>query len=176
MVTTPTTQFLEFDATVDPSGSRNLLGSAEKELDTSANGFLDFGNSNVSTSGIVSATKLVVFRADSMGDASGIYNMRFFLSSGAAFTAGTYRFLHKIDTHYQGTNFVLLTTDDDIPTTVPVQNILSTQELPAISGITDLDVSQYIYLAVFTDVDVPFGTYGGGGVGSFRYRMQYDFS
>lgn len=172
----PTTQFLEFDKTVDPSGSRNLLGSAVKELDTSANGFLDFGNNNVSTSGIISATKLVVFRADSMGDASGIYNMRFFLSSASAFSTGTFRFLHKIDTHFQGTNFVLLTTDTDISTVAGVQNILSTQELPAISGTTDLDVSQYIYLAVFTDVDVPFGTYGGGGVGSFRYRCQFDFS
>lgn len=177
MVTVPTTQFLQFDKSVDPSGSRNLLGSAVKELDTSANGFLDFGNNNVSTSGVISATRMVVFRASDMGTASGVYNMRFFLSSSSAFTAGTFRFLHGIQQHYQGTNFALTLADPDIATALPsIQNVVSTQNLPAISGITDADVSEYIYLAVFTDVNVPFGTYGGGGLGSFRYRMQFDFS
>jgi hypothetical protein len=177
MVTIPTAQILEFDTTVDPSGSRHLLSSAVKALDTTANGFLDFENNNVSISGIVGLTKMVVFRIDDMGDASGIYNMKFFLNSATAFSRGTYRFLNSINTHYQGTNFALLTTDLDISTSLPAtQNLFSTQESNAISGILDADVSQYVYLAVFTDVDVPFGTYGGGGVGSFRYRTQYDFS
>jgi hypothetical protein len=177
MATIPTVQFLQFDIASDPSGVRNLSASAIKELDTSANGFLDFGNNNIASSGIVSSSKMLIFRATDMGGASGIYDMKFYISSTSAFTVGTFRFLHDIQRHYQGTNFALTTSSSDIPTSLPgVPNVSSTQNLPAISGITDADVSEYIYLAVFTETDVPFGTYGGGGLGSFRYRMQYNFS
>jgi hypothetical protein len=174
MVILPVTQFIQFEKLVDPSGARNILASGIKELNTSANGFLDFGNNNVSISGIVGNTRMVIFRASSMGDASGIYNLKFYLQSLSAFGQGTLRFLHRISTHYLGDQFVLNPTDVDIPTSVPAtQNLFSTQGVNAISGTLDPDVSQYIYLAVFTDVDVPFGTYGPAG---FRYRCQYDFS
>ena len=176
----PTVQFIQFNPAINPSGVRNVLASGIKALDTSLNGYLDFGNLNISTSGRVSDTKMVIFRASNMGSASGIYNIRFYLSSASAFNAGTYRFLYRISSHYLGTAFQLMTTDLDIPTILPTNaNLLGTLSVsgyPTISGIADRDVSQYIYLATYIGTDVPYGTYGGGGAGSFRYRAVYDFS
>ena len=172
----PTVQMLQFDKDVDPSGFRDNSSSAIKILDTSITGCLDFGNANTTTSGVISNTAMMVFRADSLGDASGVYNLRFFLSNANAFNTGNFRFLHRIRTHYQGVGFQLALSDTDIPLTEPSQNVLSTSGQPTISGIFDGHVSQYIYLGVFVDTDVPFGTYGGCAAGSFRYRMIYDFS
>lgn len=118
----------------------------------------------------------MIFRVSDLGDASGVYNLRFFLSNANAFNVGNFRFLHKIATHYQGVGFQLGLTELDIPLTEPSQNVLSTSGQPTLSGIFDGHVSQYIYLSVFVDTDVPFGTYGGCAAGSFRYRMIYDFS
>lgn len=173
----PTVQFIQFDKDVDPSGVRDIAASGIKELDTSITGCLDFGNTNTTTSGSISNTQLVVFRVSDLGDASGVYNLKFFLENASAFNTGNYRFLHKIDTHFQGAGFTLGLTDLDVPIAEPVaQNVLSTSGTPTLSGIFDGHVSQYIYLAVFVDTDVPYGTYGGCAAGSFRYRMVYDFS
>lgn len=173
----PTVQFIQFNKDVDPSGFRDTLASGIKTLDTSITGCLDFGNANTTTSGVISNTRMMIFRVSDMGDASGVYNLRFFLNNATAFNTGNYRFLHKIATHFQGPGFQLGLTDLDIPVSEPtVQNVLSTSGTPTLSGIFDGHVSQYIYLAVYVDTDVPYGTYGGCGAGSFRYRMLYDFS
>ena len=173
----PSVQFIQFNKDVNPSGFRNIPASGIKLLDTSITGVLDFGNANTTISGVISNTRMAIFRVASMGDASGIYNMRFFLANASAFNQGNYRFLHKIDTHFQGAGFQLGLSDLDIPVTEPlVQNVLSTSGTPTLSGIFDGHVSQYIYLAVYVDTDVPYGTYGGAGADSFRYRMLYDFS
>lgn len=173
----PTVQMVQFHKDVDPSGVRDVLASGIKVLDTSITGCLDFGNVNTSTSGGICETKMFIFRADDLGDASGIYNLKFFLENASAFNTGNYRFLHKIATHFQGPGFALGLSDGDILLTAPTeQNVLSTSGQPTLSGIFDGHVSQYVYLAVFVDTDVPFGTYGGCAAGSFRYRMIYDFS
>ncbi len=172
----PSVQMLQFDKNVDPSGFRDNPSAAIKVLDTSIQGCLDFGNSNTTTSGVISNTNMMIFRVSDLGDASGVYNLRFFLSNANAFNVGNFRFLHKIATHYQGVGFQLGLTELDIPLTEPSQNVLSTSGQPTLSGIFDGHVSQYIYLSVFVDTDVPFGTYGGCAAGSFRYRMIYDFS
>jgi hypothetical protein len=177
MATFPTVEFIQFNKDVDPSGFRHLAASGIKVLDTSITGCLDFGNANTTTSGALGDTAMCVFRVSDMGDASGVYNLRFYLHNASAFDAGNYRFLHKIDTHWQGGGFQLGLGDADIPVTEPTtQNVLSTSGQPTLSGIFDGHVSQYIYLSVFVDTDVPFGTYGGCAAGSFRYRMIYDFS
>jgi hypothetical protein len=175
-MTLPTVQFIQFATNVDPSGHRHIAASGVKTLDTSITGCLDFGSMNTTTSGKISDTKLCIFRVSSFGDASGVFNMRFFLINTNAFYLGTYRFLSKIATHYQGTSFTLSLADADLPRVEPVQNVLSTSGQPTLSGIFDGHVSQYIYLAVYADIDVPFGSYGGPAAGSFRYRMLYDFS
>lgn len=176
MATFPTVQFIKFDTTIDPSGFRNIPASGQT-LGTDVSNCLDFGNSNVTTSGVISDTGMLIFRVSDLGDASGVYNLKFYLSVASAFNTGSYRFLERVVTHYQGSDFVLSLADLDVPIVEPIaQNVSATNEQPVLSGITDTDVSQYIYLAVFTDTDVPFGTYGGCGAGSFRYRMIYDFS
>jgi len=173
----PTVQFIQFDKDVDPSGVRDIPASGVKLLDTSITGCLDFGNANTTSSGAISDTKMVLFRVSDMGDASGIYNMKFFLENASAFNTGNYRFLHRISTDFLGAGFTLGLADLDVPVTLPVaQNVTSTSGTPTLSGIADGHTSQYIYLAVFVDSDVPFGTYGGCAAGSFRYRMLYDFS
>ena len=177
MATFPTVQFIQFDKDIDPSGFRDIAASGVKILDTSITGCLDFGNANTTTSGVISSTTMFIFRADSLGDASGVYNLRFYLQNAAAFDTGNFRFLHRIETDYQGVGFQLGLADLDIPVSEPTsENVLSTSGQPTLSGIFDGHVSQYIYLAVFVDTDVPFGTYGGCAAGSFRYRMVYDFS
>jgi len=176
MAIIPTVEFIKFDTAVDPSGFRHIAASGQI-LGTSASNCLDFGNSNVTTSGVISDTSMLIFRASNLGDASGVYNLRLFLSSASAFNVGNYRFLWRVATHYQGPDFGLSLADLNIPVSEPTsQNILATNEQPVLSGITDADVSQYIYLAVFTDIDVPFGTYGACGAGSFRYRLLYEFN
>ena len=173
----PVVQMVQFEKDIDPSGVRDVLASGIKVLDTSITGCLDFGNVNTTTSGGIADTKMFIFRADSLGDASGIYNMKFYLENASAFGVGNYRFLHLIDTHFQGPGFQLGLSAADIGLTAPTaQNVLSTSGTPTLSGIFDGHVSQYIYLSVFVDTDVPFGTYGGCAAGSFRYRMIYDFS
>jgi hypothetical protein len=173
----PDVQFIQFDKDVDPSGSRHLVAGGQ-ELDTSITGCLDFGNANTTTVGATSDTTMAIFRVDALNDASGVYNLRFFLNSTTAFGVGNFRFLHRIATHYQGAGFELSLADLDVPLAAPLQNVISTtpSSQPTLSGIIDADVSQYIYLAVWVDADVPFGTYGGCANGSFRYRMLYDFS
>lgn len=177
MANFPQVMFLQFNKQADPSGVRDIAASGVKALDTSITGCLDYGNVNTTVSGGISPTQMLLFRVSDMGDASGIYNMRFFLQSATAFGVGSYRFLHKIATHYQGPGFALGLADADIPTSLPtVQNVLSTSGQPTLSGIFDGHVSQYIYTAVYVDSNVPFGTYGGCAAGSFRYRLTYDFS
>lgn len=179
MATFPTVQFIQFNVDIDPSGVRDISASGIRTLDTTITGCMDFGNANTTTSGAISDTTMFVFRVSDMGDASGVYNLRFFLENTSAFNTGNFRFLYKITTDYQGAGFSLGLADLDIPITEPTaQNVISTTPTsqPVLSGITDEDVSQYIYLAVFVDSDVPFGTYGGCAAGSFRYRMIYDFS
>jgi hypothetical protein len=177
MATFPDVQFIKFDKDIDPSGFRDVVASGQ-ELDTSITGCLDFGNANTTTSGSISDTAMAIFRVSALNDASGVYNLRFFLNNTSAFGVGNFRFLHRIATHFQGAGFALSLADLDIPVSAPAQNVISTtpSSQPVLSGITDADVSQYIYLAVFVDTDVPFGTYGGCAAGSFRYRMIYDFS
>ena len=73
---------------------------------------------------------------------------------------------------------------NNTPTTVPTNtNFSGTIQTPHwqsgqpwMSGILDVDVSQYVYLAVEAGVSLPIGQKGGAGAGSFRYRLLYDFS
>lgn len=172
----PQVEFIQFAKDVNPSGFRHIAASGIKRLDTSITGALEFGNVNTSLSGRISDTKMVIFRVSDFGSASGVFNMRFFLTNTNAFSLGNYRFLNRITTHWQGAGFALSLADADVPLSVPSQNVLSTSGQPVLSGLFDGHVSQYIYLATYVDTDVPFGTYGGATNGSFRYRILYDVS
>jgi hypothetical protein len=63
-----------------------------------------------------------------------------------------------------------------IPVSIPsAANIVNTQGIGTIQAVAESGCSQYIWLNVYADTDVPVGTYGGPGNGGFRYRLTYDF-
>lgn len=186
MVNFPSVEWIQQDVSVDPSGFRHLKQAIHgyiKNVDTGAGGVLDFGSINTTGSGAISDTKLVYARISNRGDASGVYNMRFFVTNASSFTAGVYRFLERKSLHFVP-NLILTSSADNTPTNVPTNaNFSGTIQTPFwqsgqpwMSGVLDQDVSQYAYLAVEAGVDVPIGTKGGAGAGTFRYRLLYDFS
>ncbi len=186
MVNFPEVEWIQQSLSINPSGFRNAKNVTYgflKVADTTTNGVLDFGELNTTGSGAITDTKLVYARINSMGDSSGIYNMKMFITDSTAWGAGTYRFLERKSFHFIP-NLSLNSSADNTPTTIPsTQNIFGTimeppwsNGQPWMSGILDNDSSQYIYLAVEVGVNVPIGTYGGAGAGTFRYRLLYDFS
>lgn len=183
MTTFPSVEWIQNSTSVDPSGLRHLKTTGfVKTLGTGATGQLDYGSIDVTTSGAISDTRLVFARMISAGDASGIFNMKFFLNNISAWTAGRYRFLFQKNLHFLPSN-ELDESNEDLPVVVPASpNLLSTVRVTAptggnnVSGVLDEDVTQYIWLATLAGNDVPVGQYGGAGAGVFRYRLIFDFS
>lgn len=185
MVDFPVVEWVSQNPTIDPSGTRNATPPGFlKVVNTAAGGELSFGTINNTDATAISDTKCVYARASSMGDASGIFNMKFFLVDTSAWSLGTFRFLERKELHFQQGGISLVAGDLDTPAVVPVStNLLGTIQEPQfrngqpwVSGVLDNDVSQYVYLATLIETNVPAGTYGGAGAGSFRYRLLYDFS
>lgn len=189
MVLAPSIEWREFDPTIDPSGHRVeslSLGQwgFQGVKNTSDGGTMVFSALNTSISGQISDTKVVTAYVSNWNDASGITNMKAYLSSISAFDNGTYRFLYTIQRHFYTQSGVPLNeTDGDFPTVLPAsQNILSTLGsgfLKNTAGVVTPDenqVTEYLYLAVFADTNVLPGVYGSPGGGGFRVRLLYDFS
>jgi hypothetical protein len=184
-VTYPIVEWIQQSLLIDPSGHRhqkNPTFGYIQNVNTSPGGQLDFGAINTAFSGSISDTKLVYARPSTLGSASGIFNMKFFLVSISAWTVGSYRFLERKLLHFAN-GLTLTQANSDTPTTVPANsNIVGTiapffvTGQPTISGVNDQGVTEYVYLAVFADTNVPPSQYGGPGQGSFRYRLLYDFS
>jgi hypothetical protein len=184
MVNFPDVEWIQQDPATDPSGFRDQKSVGFlRELNTVAGGELDFGQLNTTGSGAITDTLLAYARVDSFGDASGVFNMRMFLTNTTAWGAGTYRFLEQKELHFVP-SLILDSSAENTPTVVPITPNLSgtitEPEFPLgkpwMSGLLDNDASQYVYLALEVGVDVPVGTYGGAGAGTFRYRLLYDFS
>jgi hypothetical protein len=174
----PQIQIIQTDNAIDPSGTRNLGAGASgfvKILDTSSSGHLDFGALNITNSGVLAGTKLIYFRPSSLGDASQVYNFRFYLSSITAWGTGDYEFLWHRQIGFSS-GIALDVASANIPTSLPATyNVVSTQSGTYIQSIAESGCSQYIYLDLFVDTNVLVGTYGGPGNGGFRYRLTYDF-
>jgi len=186
MVQFPDVEWIQQNPSIDPSGSRHLKTSVAgflRILDTSAGGVLDFGQLNTTGSGAITATRLAYARVNSFGDASGVFNMRVFLVNTSAWSVGTVRFLESKQLHFVP-NLTLTSAANNTPVVIPsnpnLSGTITAPEFPLgkpwMSGLIDNDVSQYVYLAVEAGVDVPVGTYGGAGAGTFRYRLLFDFS
>jgi len=177
-ITVPTIDIIQFDNAVDPSGTRDLGATADgfvKFLDTSSSGHLDFGYMNITESGVLAGTNLLVFRPTTFGSAQEVYNFRFHLQSITSWGVGTYSFLWKKNIHFES-GVTLSLADESVPTSLPSSgNILSTASGTYIQAIAESGVSQYTYLDIFTGTDVTVGTYGGPGQGGFRFRLTYDF-
>ena len=180
----PTTHFINFDVNaVDPSGYRNIDASGLKILDVSSSGAMDFGILN-NSSGIVvtTPTKCAVWVVDTMGDATTeIFDMRFWLSSITDFVGIgiDYNVWFNQVMHTTWQQSINIDKDDGefTPTELPAgQNLLSSSGLVNIASAgKEPDCSQNIYLSVSVDPDMPVGTYGGDGVGAFRYRVTYKY-
>ncbi len=174
----PQINIIQLDNITDPSGTRDAAAGMNgfvKYLDTSTSGHLDFGTVNITNSGTFSATQLLFFRPESFGDASEIFNFRFFLSSTSSWDIGTYYFKWAPEVHFESAKALDLGADG-IPTSLPAtQNVLSTQSGTFIQAIAESGCSQYIYMNVFASPDTTVGQYGGPGNGGFRYRLTYDF-
>jgi len=186
MVNFPDVEWVQQSLTIDPSGSRNLNSGAAgfiKLLTTAADGVLDYGQLNTTGSGAITETFLAYARVNDLADASGIFNMRMFLTDFSAWGLGNYRFLEQKQLHFVP-SLTLDSSAENTPTAIPSNPNFSGTIIepewplgkPWMSGTLDNDVSQYVYLAIEAGVDVPVGTYGGAGAGTFRYRLLYDFS
>ena len=183
MINFPVFQIVHQDTSIDPSGSRDLLSPVAGFLGllgTGAGQELDFGNLNNTTNTIVSDTNCIYGRASTLGDASGIFNLKMFLISITDWTTGTFRFLEEKSLHFQPNKVLTAAATPDTPITQPAsQNLfVTTSELSpggtnVISGILDYHTTVYVYTAVLVGTDVPIGQYSGSG---FRYRLIYDFS
>jgi len=186
MVNFPDVEWIQQDPGTDPSGLRDQKSSGAgfvRVLNTAAGGELNYGQLNTTGSGAITDTFLTYARVDDFGDASGVFNMRMFLTNVSAWGAGTFRFLEQKELHFVP-DLTLDSSANNMPTIVPTSPNLSgtitEPEYPLgkpwMSGLLDNDVSQYVHLALEVGVDVPVGTYGGAGAGTFRYRLLYDFS
>jgi hypothetical protein len=183
MVSFPTVQWIQQNPAVDPSGSRHLLNLGfVRQLGTGAGQELNFGQLNTTGSGAITSTLLCYARVSDLADASGIFNMRFFLVNTSAWGVGSYRFLESKRLHFTS-SLTLNSAANNTPTVVPTNNnIIGTLApgwtfgQPWMSGVADQDATQYVHLAVEAGSDVPVGTHGGAGAGTFRYRLLYDFS
>jgi hypothetical protein len=182
----PTSHFSQFRVKdQSPSGERHTIAASGyiKQLDISPSGEMNFGTLN-NSSGIVitTPTHCTVWVVDDMGDATEeIFDMRFWLSSVADFiglgTDYNVWFNQQTDVAWQSGLSIDKDTGTYTPTALPSsQNVNSASGLPNITGAGhDHDVSEYIYLSVSIDPDTPVGTYGGPGVGTFRYRLTYKY-
>jgi len=171
--------FSEWNNQNNPSGTRNMEAAVSgfiKQIDVSSSGALNFGFLNISqSSGVLSDTKLITFRPQVMGDATTLYNFRFYLSSISAWTTGTYNFLWDKRIHF-ASGLQLNLSHDNVPTVLPTSgNVLTTASGTFIQTAVESGVSQYIYLALFAGGNTAIGNKGGPAAGSFRYNLTFDF-
>lgn len=176
----PTIRFSEFAVSgLSPSGSRHLQthGSFVKTLSTEADEFADFGSFNNTFIKQHTETKAVVFNVDDLKDATeAIFNMRFWVADFTDFAAGTFFFNGYMSGVWVQNEALTDASGLFIPTILPsganVRRQDGFSEITA-SGL-DFQSSEFIYLSVSIDTDVPAGVYGGNG-GGYTYRLTYDF-
>lgn len=186
----PTITFRQFDVSnfADPSGARHLkTGDASvhaafvKQLGTSASQHLDFGINDISTSGINSSTKVVLAHMDSSGDlTTQLFNMKFWLPSTTSFR-GTVRY-NMFKSSYVASSgwkpaYVLQNNSlEQVPTVLPSSgNILRQNGASTITGSGDSQVTEWVYLSVYTGRDESVGLKGGPGLNTFRYRLTAEY-
>jgi len=178
--TPPVIRFSQFAVSgVSPSGSRHLTNHASyvKQLGVAAAQYLDFGSLNISVQKQTSATKVVVAMVDDMNDAStSVFNMRFWMSDIDDFSGGTYYFNGWASGVWMQNCSLTDASGYYIPTILPSGQNLWRQdgELSITGSGSDNQVTQYIYLSMTCDTDMPVGVYGGDS-GGMVYRLTYDY-
>lgn len=180
MATAPSIKFYQFAVSgASPSGSRHLTshGSYVKELGTVAGQYLDFGSLNLHNGKQSTTTKAIVAFVSDMHDASeAVFNMRFWASDISDFTGGTY-YLNGVASGIWIQDCSLVDSSGYFtPTALPSGlNWRRQDDTDEITGAnSDDQVTQYMYLSVTADTDVPTATYGGDS-GGFTYRLTFDY-
>ena len=174
-----TITFREFAVSgTDPSGHRadDSHASFTKVLGVGANEQLDFGKNNISNSGINSSTKAVVGCLATSGDLTlELFNMKFWLPSVTTFATGTMRYNQDNSSGWIQ-NVVINNSSGTTPTALPSSgNLLRQDGSGVIQASGDGECTEWIYLSIFADTNVPVGVYGGAGLNTFRYRLTADY-
>jgi hypothetical protein len=121
---------------------------------------------------------VIVGQIASSGDMTDrIFNMRFWLSNITDLGTGTVRFNQENYQVWQSGLIVQNSSSGTTPTVLPSSgNLVTASGFTAMSGVNvDNDLSEYIYLSVFTGTNVPVGVKGGGTRSTFRYRLTADY-
>jgi len=186
----PTITFRQFDVSVnsDPSGARHRkTGDAGvheafvKSLGVGVAEHLDFGINNITNSGVNSSTKVVLAHMDASGDlTTQLFNLKFWLPSVNSFT-GTVRYNLQKSNYIEQSGWkpdlvVQNNSTETVPTTLPTSgNILRQDGNATITGSGDSEVTEWLYLSIFTNTDEPVGLKGGPGLNTFRFRLTGDY-
>src|SRR5574337_429654 len=174
----PITQWKQFSTNIDPSGNREKTSGFGfiKILDTSApSGQLRFSTINNTFGTIVSNTEMVIWRVTNLNGNTQVFNTKVFLSSISDWGAGTYRFLYRVNKDWLGSGFLLTASDGDVPTNANNAFDLSPSSGLVYNETTERNVSQYLYLAVLAENNVPQIKYGGAADAGFRYKIVMDY-
>lgn len=180
MAVPPTIHFsLWAPSGVSPSGSRHLTTHPTyvKRVGTAAGQELDFGDVNNTLAKVHSDTYAITARAVALNGANeAIFNMRIWIPDFSDYSTGTF-FFNGFPSGAWIQDIALTDASGRfIPTALPSgQNLFRQDDWPEISGVgSDDEVTQFVYLSVSVDTDVPPNVYGGPG-GGHVYRMTYDF-
>ena len=183
MAIPPSIRFHEFAISgVNPVGQRHQTthSSFKQAVSQAAGQFLDFGQVNNTFTKQTTPTKVITaFTDDFNGANEAIFNMKFWLPDISDFVTGTFHF-NGFSSGIWLSGFFTQGLDDAsgffIATALPSgQNLFREDGGPEISGINkDSEVTEFIYLSVGLDTDVPPKPYGGDS-GGFTYRMTFDF-
>ncbi len=175
----PTIVFRQFAVSgVDPSGFRaqDTHPSFIKQLGVGADEQLDFGSNDISISGVNSPTRVASAHMEASGDlTTQLFNMKFWLPSVTSFE-GTVRFNMLTSSGWLQNEVVQNNSVQQVPVTLPTSgNILRQDASGIITGSGDAEVTEWIYLSVFTGTDESPGIKGGAGQNTFRYRLTADY-
>lgn len=186
-MSSPTVHLYEFDITkADPVNTRHIAGGSfafVKELGSGTLAdYMQFNN--FSDSGLehqLSRTQVFTFRTSTTGFF--IDNLRFWAPDVSALSPGPSLFQYAVSGVWRAfadnaasgaTDFVT------VPTTLPASaNFFVQDGGVTMSGVQDVDVSQYVYLSLVLDDNFPNGRYGAGDAGSFgrlELRVTYDYT
>jgi hypothetical protein len=189
MPTPPVLKYNQFDVDdINPSGSRHLQTASGwiKELGVGAGEYLDFGSKNITAGKQTSDSKAIVGFVSAFNDANeAVFNLRFYVTSFSAFDGGSFFFngfpsgewIQGIQLNDASGKF--------IPAALPSgqnwwrqaggafnRNDVAFQELTGVNS--DDQVTQFMYLSITADTDVPPKTYGGDA-GGYTYRTTFDY-
>jgi len=179
-MSSPQITFRQFAVSgTDPSGFRaeETHASFIKALGVGADEQLDFGSNDISISGVNSPTRVVSAHMDASGDlTTQLFNMKFWLPAVTAFGGDNTRFNMLTSSGWSQDQVVQNNSVQQVPTTLPSSgNILRQDGSGVITGSGDSEVTEWIYLSVYTGTDEAPGLKGGAGQNTFRYRLTVDY-